>query len=500
MKAMLLMMYPPTPLLEIGLDIACNHLESGDEVYILRCNGELETCPDNWEHRRNLCILCKSKHNNGFKVLGLSKKHVRELPQIDLSYDDIPKIFDTIEELKNYSHDGVDIGLATASSLISNCRDHKPRVREHSKWIYASLKANIYVYMCVLRELSGIKPDVFYAFNGRTSIIRSAIRACEKMRVSFYTYDVAATTNRYGLYKNDTVFGRERMKEEMLELWDRAGQNKEKEGEEFFYNNRNLKRGKMHFLFVKDQRINLLPDGFDRSYKNITIFNSSMDEFEALEDWKSPIYKDQNDGIRRILDAFNDEEKIRFYLRVHPYLKGRSNNSQMRETIEICAQFKNIVMIPAESPVHTYSLIDNSDVVITFGSTVGVEACFWNKPSILLGRSFYEFLDCCYKPSTHEEVVRLLRSDLSPKSREEALKYGYWVKYQGVPFKRFEHTYVWDPDIPIPHQGRFLGKEIRYGRFARNYVRFLRLLDVKHYPELMDSIKRHIRRLVNTKR
>jgi len=40
---------------------------------------------------------------------------------------------------------------------------------------------------------------------------------------------------------------------------------------------------------------------------------------------------------------------------------------------------------------------------------MGVEAAYWGKPSILVGRCVYERLGSVYMPTTHEEVVELVR-------------------------------------------------------------------------------------------
>jgi hypothetical protein len=68
---------------------------------------------------------------------------------------------------------------------------------------------------------------------------------------------------------------------------------------------------------------------------------------------------------------------------------------------------------------------------------MGVEACYWNRPSVLLARAYYESLDCAYIPATHDEVVACLRATLAPRSRTDALKYGFWDLRHGRPFRRY---------------------------------------------------------------
>ena len=100
----------------------------------------------------------------------------------------------------------------------------------------------------------------------------------------------------------------------------------------------------------------------------------------------------------------------------------------------------NFTLIPSDSKISTYALIDNCEKVLTFGSTAGIEATFWGKPSIMAGASMYLHLDAVYRPKTHEELLQMLTAQLKPKSKEDAIKYGYYFNTFGEKFKYFEAT------------------------------------------------------------
>ena len=104
--------------------------------------------------------------------------------------------------------------------------------------------------------------------------------------------------------------------------------------------------------------------------------------------------------------------------------------------------------------------MEQSETVITFGSTVGVEACYWGKPSILLGMALYQGLDCCYIPSSHEDVINWLREEKLPaKLKNGALLYGNWELNRGYKFKHFHHTKL--------NTGTFNGKTIGLSFFQK---------------------------------
>jgi hypothetical protein len=127
-------------------------------------------------------------------------------------------------------------------------------------------------------------------------------------------------------------------------------------------------------------------------------------------------------------------------------------------------------VIPPEAPADTYTLLRNADKVLTFGSTVGIEAVFWGKPSILAGPSFYRNLGGTYNPSSHEELLSLLREDLEPKDRLPAIRYGYYMNSYGIPFRHYEAE-------DFAH-GRFRGRDLNSTGISWPIFIYLRLREI----------------------
>jgi hypothetical protein len=124
----------------------------------------------------------------------------------------------------------------------------------------------------------------------------------------------------------------------------------------------------------------------------------------------------------------------------------------------------NLEVILPESDISTYAMMRHCDRVISFGSTTGIEATYWGKPSILAGVSLYRNLGATYNPQTHEDLMTLIVAErLPPKERVGALMYGYYEQTRGERFKYFEGLDVRD--------GLFKGERVSpaapYGRLAR---------------------------------
>src|SRR6185503_11175015 len=112
-------------------------------------------------------------------------------------------------------------------------------------------------------------------------------------------------------------------------------------------------------VFAANQERAALPAGFDARTRNIVIFNSAEEEFAAIGDGASfAAYRDQNDALRTIIPRLASRDDLRVYLRVHPSL-SRLDNAQNRELRSL--QAPNFAMIPGESRVDSYALLDAAD-------------------------------------------------------------------------------------------------------------------------------------------
>ncbi len=466
-----------TPNFAAELEVMANHLEVGDEVKILHCTGELLSCLTNPKHWESVCFRCKSMFQDGMQKLGVPDSALISLPRnLNLSYDHLPEKFYTIEQLRMFQIDGIDVGASVLSSLISEVKNHKLSPLEYEKEISIRLKTAYYVYQAFQKVLDSFQPELVYLFNGRLAESRVVLRLCQQRKIPVYTIERAGEFGKYNLFENTLPHDLDYNKTQMECLWAEADpQARTQKGSQWFEDRRRGKdQGKRSF--IKDQQRNSLPAEFNPECRNIVIYNSSEYEYATIKGWKIPFYEDQNDAILKILNTLNKEhadENIHLWVRVHPNLK-RGNNIQIQELREMAElELPNLHIIPPESPLDSYALMDACEKVVSFSSTMGVEAGYWQTPSILIGHAFYEDLGCCYRPQSHEEVIQLiLEKNLAPKPREGSLKYGHYMISNGYPFKRFQQTGF--------HDGTFSGKRLVSGDsrlLGRLYFKTLRRLD-----------------------
>jgi hypothetical protein len=303
--------------------------------------------------------------------------------------------------------------------------------------------------------------DKVYIFNTRFATSRPVFRACQTESVPCITHDRGCDFNHFSCYEDILLHDIAPYETALRAAWDLADTGvRESVGAKFFEDRaRAVKQS--WFSFVENQRAGLLPDTWNGNVRNVAIFLSSEDEFAAIGDeWKNPLYSNQLECLRRLATDTCNLQGIRLYVRAHPNLSGLRNAS----TVALRhLRAPNLEVIVPESNVSTYAVMKHCDRVITFGSTAGIEAVYWGKPSILAGICRYRNLGATYNPRTHEDLMALVVTErLPPKEKLGALMYGHYEQTKGERFKYFEGLDVRD--------GLFKGDRIwpavPYGKLA----------------------------------
>lgn len=452
------------PHYETELEIMQKHLDIGDTVHHIVCQKELNICDLIVDHsfftnsnpfiqKNEICNRCTIRRKNGSKLLKgkILQKHILN-SNLKVSQN-LRDEFSSLEDLKNYKLNKYEIGESILSSMITYIRDPYFSVDKYKDVIYNYLISCWLTYYSVLDLLNKENYNLVYVFNGRFSYTRAIFRACQARNVDCFIHDRGNSINYYEVFKNVTPHNLNYRVEEIRRYWEIEPDKLKKEqvGSEFF-KERVSGIEQSWFSFVRDQKYGKLPDNWDQKKINIAIFNSSEDEFQAIgKEWQNPIYLNQLDGIKKIINdpRIKNDKSLSLYLRIHPNLKG-INNDYMQQLYALKSE--QLTIIYPESEVSTYSLLLSSDKVLTFGSSVGIEAVYWGKPSILAGITFYRFLEATYNPNSHEELIQMLLTQLEPKSQEKALMYGFYMKTFGIPFKYYEANGI--------HSGKFRGLNI----------------------------------------
>ena len=439
------------PHFEQLLDILLTHREKGDDVYIVQCRGHLKYCYANLYNDKKLCRYCRDRFDYAMQLIKMDKTHVLQLPQKDVSEDVYNKNFKDVEELKQYFYGAfAELGSCVASIIVDITNDHKPDVIKYREAIKKYLKSTYAAFLGMQEIVDNLKPDYAILFNGRSLDCRANLQVMKNNNIPFDTFERGGYHDRYMLYHNTMCQNLETIRNSLEEIIKNATTEDWQKAKQFFELRRTRKSTNWR-SFTTTQKTGTLPADFDASKKNITIFNSSVSEYVCIPDLKPGIFPENIIAIREIARYFQNKPQYHVYLRVHPHLKDKLKNTQMQEIIALKNEnIPNFTVIMPQEEIDTYTMLDKSDKVITFGSTMGIEATYWGKPSILIGDAYWRELNVAYEPANPQELFELLTTDNLPaKPSQNALQCGLKEITAGIKTKYYVPEGPWT--------GKFMG-------------------------------------------
>lgn len=335
----------------------------------------------------------------------------------------------SMKELQSLEHDSINIGTGIASSLISRYRCTEPDLNKINK------ELNLYTQQAILflesfqqTAFTKInKKDTIYIYNGRHYNTYPQSLFCEKIGCNILYYERMNNWKNLKVQK-PRIHNFVATSYIVKALW-KNSKNTDKQmiGKSFFDEN---KKNKFTLNFSEKLDLN----------KNIvSFFTSSEDEFASLDSriCMSDIFDNQRKAVEWLINWAASQNKYTLAIRLHPNQK------------HICAKDyeywhslsgKNVLVIPSASNVDSYDLIHRSSKVVSYLSTIGIEATRLGVPSITLGNPIYKGLDAVYEPTTLEQLNYLLENKIKPKNKENTIPYGYYNLTQGPSLDFFPHT------------------------------------------------------------
>lgn len=420
----------------VGVARAKELQEKGHPVTVTYCNADNGTCAANYFGNAMVCRICRSRAKTTAEQAGLqvvpltvlgsqvqsvtspdggAPEDTHPLANVGDSRTKGPQSVSPKESCD--LQEGVQSGITSAFRSLPDDTSASQFIQS-AKERYLATSQSLLVSM--KQVLTEIRPQRVEVFSGRHACSRFALTAAKSLSIPFNTLEITAT-KRPIIFRGHTPHDRKKIQERIrshavdMELAER------------FYKGRRQPRGNRH---TKRQQQAFTPPSASGFRKKVSVFLSSQDEFEALgRDWESP-FDDYVHVLDRLSSQYTDQL---FCVRFHP------NQGEM--TSDVISPFRDIhsrpnvkLYLPDDS-INTYGLIEWSDTVITFGSTVTVEACWMHKPVILMGRSFFDGLGVAHVPETVDEACALVGRDLSPSDRTGAAQFASYFLTDGDSLK-----------------------------------------------------------------
>lgn len=353
--------------------------------------------------------------------------------------------------------------------LISRLRDSAPNIQSHSKLLFQLRSCYLQTYESVRQVLISKKPQVVYLYNGRFLQERAAADCCAELGINVVYFERfnPSWKTKFFLFEKNThspSYRSQIMENFGSEMLLRESQKFFSIGEKWFGD----REQGLTQDFTKSQVLDLKEVKLENY---VVFFHSSEDEL-ITTDLVSSCWGNQIEAVEKLVDVVSEIPNLNLVIRIHPNLKYKSSRE-----IELWKNFgeqlqqenSRIIYLSHESKINSYELVKRSNAVITVGSTIGVEAAFLGKRSVLIGRGFHEEMGITLNPKNREELRDYLTQNFEENGissrRIQAYKYAVFHQEGGVEFKnvrlcrnKFE-KYSWGGfEFSRPPYVRFLSR------------------------------------------
>lgn len=447
-------LWTASPHFETDIELMKKEVISGNKVFFLFCNRSFSICDNNKLSDPQKCTECIRTRKQALRLFKPKDVTVINIPEkIPLKEsDNLPAgTVHTVDDLKALSFENYDIGYSIASSLDMDLNELS--FEKCIRKIHDFYLNSRFFYRLVNDCINKYQIDFGYILNGRFSFSRAFFQAFIKNNLDVFTHERGSSYKKYAFYKNILPHNIIGYTKRLNEFWERETDfNKKVKIADKFFTDRRFGKETDFISYTNKQIQAKLPDNINHFDKKIVIFNSSSFEYDYISsEYTYKFYKSQLDGIIEICNSMANNGQTGIFLREHPNLKNMNN----RQRIDVkLINTPNFFLIPAESDISSYDLLLAADIVITFNSTMGIEATYWGVPSILCSNSIYQYFKIAYRPESHNELVNLLNTEIKPMDKIDALKYGYYHGTFGIDYEFYQ-----------PHDlfsGTFLNKDLHF--------------------------------------
>ena len=369
-----------------------------------------------------------------------------------LKNDNFAKV-DSLEKLQSLNFKGHNIGLGISSTIISYLRNPNPFPLNLFEQIELKEQIKTSITSILISEkMISDKYNSIILFNGRFSSEHAIKQVAIEKKLKVYYHECGAPypLGRY-FFEDYMPHNFDKRKEEMRNIQENLSKEFIHQIGTDFFNKKTNGEGVYEKSYVKNQKLNYsasLNKIFEQckydKRKIICFFSSSDDEYELIDGHLNRFQSwiDQKSAIKEIASLCNLLGYY-FIVRIHPNLKNKARKEQ-KSWDNVGNEIKKygFTWISQKQLEPTYKIIKHSDLIISAGSTVGIEAIFLDKPSIAIAKCKYDGLftgvKLCESSSDMRELLTKPTTFKSP-NRKNCLIYGAWAMLYGNRFQFFSH-------------------------------------------------------------
>lgn len=419
-------------------DIALTLFKNGSDVTITFWGDDTPMLDVGWESSRKLGRLlfsptCEQQLERALKVAGLNKSHFARPPikrWKPAEPIDLPTLCNRTS-IRAMKYRGAELGRAI---LQVNPDRNTPITDEHlwpRRWVHSAAESFAFVFDQTLSLIQSRDITCLAVYNGRFLHDWAAAAAARASGIPVLSYDLGGHQTNYDLTIDDT-HDWEALQRRMLNLYASWDPNERDSVGSSWFLERTQHRDPSNSKFVEAQSIGISVE-FPPGKKIVVFFSSSGDEISELDlDWND-YFGSQENALKLVSRICAEDPETYFIVRSHPHKRHKPERDVIDWIAAVNKASPDLHLDP-HSEVDSYTLMRQADLVITYGSTTGIEAAFAGKPVIVMGPSAYNSLGAAVQVF-NENDLRAAIATPQAGSREGSISFGLLMKRRGFNFQ-----------------------------------------------------------------
>jgi len=388
-----------------------------------------------------LCEGCFSCANRMFKDVGINVHYYSKLVDAEKKQEAL-KISQEVayEDIKSYQYSKYDIGEhAMAGALRFLCigdlegQDHAEEILR--SYFHASL-ITMFAMEALIHKYNYDSIVFFHGIYVPHGVIGEVAR---KNNVHVVNWNTAYRQKRFIFTHDDTYH--QTLQYEPVENWEDMEWNKELEDQIVSYldSRESGSRDWQQFNENANPSLELAVKeiGIDFSKPTIGLLPNVV--WDAQLHYKSNSFKNLIEWTIQSIEYFTKRPDLQLLIRIHPAEIKRYSKSRQPLTKEIEDAFSelppNIFIVPPESKISTYTVMDQCNAVLIYGTKTGVELTSRGIPVVVAGEAWIRNKGFTFDATTPEEYFKILdqlpfKDRMSKQDITRARKFAYHFFYR----------------------------------------------------------------------
>jgi hypothetical protein len=357
------------------------------EVEFLVCSGFTSAC--NRERvgktRNNIPFFCNECSWGYSFIQEKTKLKIKYLEISNLDNKEIDKInqMNSIEDCIAYkTFDNIPIGQMSRVSVLryfyqGSFNNSNEELKVYKKFLVGTYKTvkSLDLYF------NSNHSQLIFLMNGTGNMDQSMIYFANTMNIKYITQESFIGSNSW-IYKKNGIAIHLDLYEEWKKNSKILTQDQKEELHRFLFK---MKTGEIWNTKLHTSEIE--PIDLKRG---VTLFTNM--NFDTYVLGRNSIFESMDIWLLETINFWKDFVKdIPLYIRIHPG-ETKIKTPAIKYTRKIIEHLldENIILIDSNSNINSYSLISNSNYILTYSSTVGAEAMMMGVKCITAGEAFYK--------------------------------------------------------------------------------------------------------------